>query len=214
MPYPSLMLEGARDSSPSRCFPHASRAIVHRRPGAASISVTQAFTHRAAATSMPGPAREVVPRQRAADEPVRDHRDRAGSAGRHGTHRRPRDRDPRLEFRHALAPGRGVVRREDVDLQRVVGAAAVDAEVALAQQGFGLHRRPGGGTDRLRGGERARVVARQDRRDARIGQAPGGPLGLRDAALAERRVGVLENAHGVERRLAVAHEMDFHGRRG
>ena len=39
------------------------------------------------------------------------------------------------------------------------------------------------------------------------------PFGLRGAAFAERCIGVLENAGGVERRLAVTHEIDFHERR-
>ena len=90
---------GERDSRSSRWAAQASRTIRDSAPGPGSISVTQAFTHRAAATSIPACRGQVVTRERAAHESVRDDGDRATGAGRGDAHRRPGIADARLEGR-------------------------------------------------------------------------------------------------------------------
>ena len=57
------------------------------------------------------------------------------------------------------------------------------------------------------------IIARRHPCDTGSGEASRDLLGLRDAALAERRIGKLEDAAGAERCFTVAHEMDLHERR-
>ena len=99
---------GERDSRSSRWAAQASRTIRDSAPGPGSISVTQAFTHRAAATSISACRGQVVTRERAAHESVRDDGDRATGAGRGDAHRRPGIADARLEGRlRRQGPGDG-----------------------------------------------------------------------------------------------------------
>src|SRR5262249_9342777 len=94
------------------------------------------------------------------------------------------------------------------------GPAAEVAEVSLAQQRLDDERRAGRALERFRRRHGTRVVARDDARDALVGEALRQSLGLHHAARRERNVRVLDDPKRIAFRLAVTDQEDASHRGG
>jgi hypothetical protein len=80
------------------------------------------------------------------------------------------------------------------------------------QQRRGVDRQPLGVGDRPGGVESATQVAAQDAGQGHAAQTLGNRCGLRAAAIAERGIGGLHDAGGIQGRFAVANKQNRHDR--
>src|SRR5262245_2754111 len=146
-------------------------------------------------------------RERAAHQPVGH--DRQAAARRRGhelLHARPGSVDPLVERGPRLAVRRRVVERERIERELGVRLATEIAEVALAQERLDGHGRAGRTLHVLGRRHGARVVARDDARDALARQATRQPLGLGQPTRGERNIRMLEDPEGVALGLAVSNQ--------
>ena len=148
------------------------------------------------------------------EKAVRDHRQIAAHLLAHGEDPAVSLRDASAELGHRFTVRRAAIIMDRVIAEVVEPASAQVAKIAFAKQRRLDDRQTGGLGDRLGSLPRAGHVATEDRLGGCGRKTTANRPSLLQPSLAKRRIGELQDASGIERRLAVSYQDDRHERFG